>query len=105
MSTLPVTHLPVTLADIKAAAAAIAGAVVHTPTRHSRTLSAIAGCEIWLKFENRQFTASFKERGALNISAPKSFSKARTWRRPMRWRAPSPPSAISLSFTPMTTSR
>ena len=34
--------------------------------RHSRTLSEIAGCEIHLKFENRQFTASFKERGALN---------------------------------------
>jgi threonine dehydratase len=59
--------LPVTLADVKAAAAAIEGAVVRTPTRHSRTLSSIAGCEIWLKFENRQFTASFKERGALNF--------------------------------------
>src|SRR6185369_12249402 len=34
--------------------------------RHSRTLSGIAGCDVWLKFENRQFTASFKERGALN---------------------------------------
>ena len=66
MSTLPVT-LPVSLAEIQAAAAAIAGAVVRTPTRHSRTLSDIAGCEIWLKFENRQFTASFKERGALNF--------------------------------------
>jgi threonine dehydratase/predicted amino acid-binding ACT domain protein len=41
-------------------------ALVRTPTRHSRTLSGIAGCEVWLKFENRQFTASFKERGALN---------------------------------------
>jgi threonine dehydratase len=59
--------LPVTLADIRAAAAAIDGAVVRTPIRHSRTLSDIAGCEIWLKFENRQFTASFKERGALNF--------------------------------------
>src|SRR3984885_11027350 len=58
--------LPVTLADVRAAAAAINGAVVRTPTRHSRTLSGIAGCEVWLKFENRQFTASFKERGALN---------------------------------------
>ncbi len=61
-----VPALPVTLAGIRAAAAAIAGAVVRTPTRHSRTLSGIAGCEIYLKFENRQFTASFKERGALN---------------------------------------
>ena len=57
---------PVTLADIQAAARAIAGAVEITPARHSRTLSAIAGAEIFLKFENLQFTASFKERGALN---------------------------------------
>ena len=55
-----------TIADIRAAAARISGAVVHTPTLHSRTLSQIAGCEIWLKFENHQFTASYKERGALN---------------------------------------
>ena len=34
--------------------------------RHSRTLSSIAGCDVWIKFENLQFTASFKERGALN---------------------------------------
>ena len=39
---------------------------MRTPMRQSRTLSAIAGCEVWLKFENLQFTASFKERGALN---------------------------------------
>ncbi len=58
--------LPVSIADIRKAAAAIDGALVRTPTRHSRTLSGIAGCEVWLKFENRQFTASFKERGALN---------------------------------------
>jgi threonine dehydratase len=57
---------PPTFADIQRAAAAISPALVRTPTRHSRTLSQIAGCEVWLKFENRQFTASFKERGALN---------------------------------------
>lgn len=39
---------------------------MRTPLRHSRTLSQIAGCDVWLKFENLQFTASFKERGALN---------------------------------------
>ena len=55
-----------TLADIEGAARAIAGAVEITPARYSRTLSAIAGAEIFLKFENLQFTASFKERGALN---------------------------------------
>jgi threonine dehydratase len=59
--------LPVTFQDIQDAAAAIDGAVLRTPMRHSRTLSDIAGCEVWLKFENRQFTASFKERGALHF--------------------------------------
>lgn len=58
--------LPVTFADIERAARAIAGAVERTPARYSRTLSTIAGAEIYLKFENLQFTASFKERGALN---------------------------------------
>jgi threonine dehydratase len=52
--------------DVHAAAKRISGAIERTPTRHSATLSAIAGCEIFLKFENLQFTASFKERGALN---------------------------------------
>lgn len=57
---------PPTFADIQQAATRIQPALVRTPTRHSRTLSGIAGCQVWLKFENRQFTASFKERGALN---------------------------------------
>ena len=56
----------VTLAEVEQAAARLAGQIVDTPCLHSRTLSAIAGCELWLKFENLQFTASFKERGALN---------------------------------------
>ena len=55
-----------TLADVRAAAARIAGAVVRTPTLHSQTLSAISGAQVWLKFENLQFTAAYKERGALN---------------------------------------
>src|SRR4051794_31172820 len=58
--------LPVTLDDVKQAAARIAGAVVHTPCLRSETLSRIARADVWLKFENLQFTASFKERGALN---------------------------------------
>jgi threonine dehydratase len=57
---------PVTLSDIEAAAARIAGNVVRTPTLHSITLSKLTGAEVWLKFENLQFTAAFKERGALN---------------------------------------
>jgi len=56
----------VSLNDIRAAAARIAGAVERTPCLHSRTLSLLAGAEVFLKFENLQFTASFKERGALN---------------------------------------
>ncbi|MBO9516483.1 MAG: threonine ammonia-lyase [Porphyrobacter sp.] len=54
------------IADVRAAAERIAGAVVRTPTMHSKTLSKITGAEIWLKFENQQFTAAYKERGALN---------------------------------------
>jgi len=56
----------VTLDDIRAAAQRISGAVEPTPCVHSRTLSRLAGAEVYLKFENQQFTASFKERGALN---------------------------------------
>ena len=65
MGVLPAT-LAVTLADIQAAAARIKGAVVRTPCLRSETLSRIAGAEVWIKVENLQFTASFKERGALN---------------------------------------
>ncbi len=56
----------VTLESIRAAAARLAGRVEVTPCVHSRTLSQITGAEVYLKFENLQFTASFKERGALN---------------------------------------
>jgi threonine dehydratase len=59
-------RLPVTLGDIKAAAGVIAGSVRQTSFDRSRTLSDIVGARIWLKFENLQFTATFKERGALN---------------------------------------
>ncbi len=55
-----------TFADIETAARCIRGAVIETPTQHSRTLSDIIGAEVWLKFENLQFTAAYKERGALN---------------------------------------
>ena len=64
--TASLANLPVTLRDIEAAAGVIAGAVKRTACEHSRTLSEITGTNIWLKFENLQFTASFKERGALN---------------------------------------
>ncbi len=58
--------MTLTLADIQAAAGRIAGHVERTPCRYSRTLSQITGAEVWVKFENQQFTASYKERGALN---------------------------------------
>jgi threonine dehydratase len=57
--------MSVTLKDIEAAAAVIEGQVQQTPFLHSRTLSEVTGAQVWLKFENHQFTASFKERGAL----------------------------------------
>lgn len=56
----------VTIADIRAAAARLKGAVERTPAALSRSLSALVGCELVVKFENLQFTGSFKERGALN---------------------------------------
>src|SRR5207342_3023688 len=57
---------PPTIDDIRAAAERIEGNVVRTPLMGSRTLSEIIGAEVWLKFENLQFTAAYKERGALN---------------------------------------
>jgi threonine dehydratase len=54
------------LADVRRAAERIAGQVVRTPCVPSETLSELAGAEVVIKFENLQFTASFKERGALN---------------------------------------
>ena len=63
------SHAEVTIDDIRAAALRLAGQVVDTPCLHSRTLSQLCGCEVYLKFENHQFTASFKERGALNKMA------------------------------------
>lgn len=58
--------MTVTSADISAAQERISDQIVRTPFQRSATLSAMAGAEIFLKFENQQFTASFKERGALN---------------------------------------
>jgi threonine dehydratase len=55
-----------TLDDIKAAAERIKGSVIRTPMMKSETLSEIVDAEVWLKFENLQFTAAYKERGALN---------------------------------------
>jgi threonine dehydratase len=56
----------ITLHDIQTAAQRISGQVLNTPCVESKTLSQITGAQIFLKFENLQFTASFKERGACN---------------------------------------
>ena len=68
MATQPAVQAapPVTIADIRAAQARIGDAIVRTPTLLSRTLSALTGATVYLKFENLQFTAAYKERGALN---------------------------------------
>ena len=55
--------------DVRAAAERLRGEIVDSPCLASRTLSQICGCAVFLKFENLQFTASFKERGALNKMA------------------------------------
>lgn len=59
-------ELPVSLDDVRAAAARIGNSIVRTPTLRSQTLSQLTGADVWVKFENHQFTAAYKERGALN---------------------------------------
>jgi threonine dehydratase len=56
----------ITLADVEAAAAAIAGHVIRTPLIESPRLSELTGARVFVKYENMQATASFKERGAVN---------------------------------------
>jgi threonine dehydratase len=60
------SDLAVTYDDVRAAHEIVKQSLVRTPTVKSETLSSIAGCEIWLKFEQLQFTSSFKERGVVN---------------------------------------
>ncbi|WP_298689639.1 threonine ammonia-lyase [uncultured Sphingomonas sp.] len=62
----PWDHPVVSLNDVRMAHQRIAPSIVRTPTLHSITLSKLTGANIWLKFENLQFTAAYKERGALN---------------------------------------
>ena len=58
--------LPIGLAEVEAAARRIEGSVVRTPTLLSPMLSERTGANVWVKFENLQFTGAYKERGALN---------------------------------------
>jgi threonine dehydratase len=81
----------VSLADVQLAAERIGDAVLRTPFLHSQTLSDLTGAEVWLKFENLQFTGSFKERGALNRLRRRSGHGA-WWRcqraiTPRAWRS------------------
>lgn len=62
----PALQQPVAIEDVHAAAARVQPAIVRTPTLLSRTLSQLTGATVYLKFENLQFTAAYKERGALN---------------------------------------
>ena len=63
---IEVNDMTLDLAAIQAAAGRLQGQIERTPCRHSKTLSKITGAEVWVKFENLQFTAAYKERGALN---------------------------------------
>ena len=64
--TAPDPRLAVTIDAIRAAAQRLAGRVERTPMRRSRALSEATGADVWVKYENDQYTAAFKERGALN---------------------------------------
>ena len=59
-------HLPVQLADIRAAAARIADAIYRSPCPYSLSLNRWSGCEVYCKLDHLQLTGSFKERGARN---------------------------------------
>ena len=67
-----------TLNDIEQAAQRIQGHLLHTPCVESRTLSQLTGAQVFLKFENLQYTASFKERGACNKLAQLSADERRS---------------------------
>jgi threonine dehydratase len=67
----------VTLADIKAAQAIIAGAVLRTPMLPAPKLSALTGAKVFVKYENLQVTNSFKDRGALVKLASLSAAERR----------------------------
>ncbi|WP_445193441.1 threonine ammonia-lyase [Sphingomonas sp. Tas61C01] len=69
MATHPITTapaMPVSIADVRTAHDRIRASIVRTPTLISLTLSEMTGATVYLKFENLQFTAAYKERGALN---------------------------------------
>ena len=58
--------MKITFEDVQAAYSRIGSSVVRTALDHSGNLSEMLGQDVYLKYENHQFTGSFKERGALN---------------------------------------
>ena len=73
----PERNLMLSLTDIEQAAQRLQGHLLNTPCVESRTLSQLTGAQIYLKFENLQYTASFKERGACNKLAQLSADERR----------------------------
>ena len=67
----------ITLADVERAAERLQGQLLNTPCVKSRTLSQITGAQVYLKFENLQYTASFKERGSCNKLAQLTLAEQR----------------------------
>jgi threonine dehydratase len=64
------THTaPVTLDDVRDAAAQIKGVAHRTPVLRSRTLDALVGAQVFLKCENFQRIGAFKFRGAYNTAS------------------------------------
>ena len=66
MSKSPNSKNRIDFEEIEKASRTLSGSIVNTPFSKSQTLSNILGANIWLKFENLQFTGAYKERGALN---------------------------------------
>ena len=60
------TTLPVTVDDVRDAAAQIKGVAHRTPVLRSRTLDGLVGAEVFVKCENLQRVGAFKFRGAYN---------------------------------------
>lgn len=58
---------PITVDDVRAAAARLKGLIAVTPCPYSETLSVLTGSRVFVKLENLQMTGSFKERGAANV--------------------------------------
>ncbi|UXX92062.1 pyridoxal-phosphate dependent enzyme [Streptomyces sp. AD2-2] len=60
---------PITLDDVRDAAARIKGVAHRTPVLRSRTLDQLVGAEVLLKCENFQRIGAFKFRGAYNAAS------------------------------------